>query len=103
MATRQLTELEALTLLGVEELTGLRLEPYGRVLWSWLDKRYPDGYSRAGVYLCLSRLAKFGMLKVMDGAPKKEPGGRGRLLYKLTPKGNRMLNRHRNMMSGLWN
>jgi hypothetical protein len=102
MATRQLTELEALTLLGVEELTEWKLEPYGRVLWSWLADQYPDSYSRAGVYLCLSRLTKLGMLKVTDGPPKKEPGGRGRLLYRLTPKGDRALNHHRDMMSGLW-
>lgn len=98
----QLTEVESLTLLGVEYLTSIRQEAHGSAIWYWLDDEVPELVSRPGIYHCLLRLYNRGLLEWLEGPPTKQPGGRRRSLYKLTVDGKLTLARHRSVMQQLW-
>jgi len=94
-----LTRTEEIILLAVFELQS---NAYGVTIKDHAEKITGTKFSIGAIYIPLDRLAARGFLKVSEGEPTAERGGKRKRFYKLTAKGTTALKDLQKLNAKLW-
>ena len=97
--SRQLSKPEEIILLSIWRLGS---EAYGVSILRHVNQMTGREWSIGAIYAPLHRLQKKGLVRTERGEPLPERGGRSRVYYELTPKGNKALVEAQQMYESLW-
>lgn len=96
---RLISRIEEIILLSIWRLQD---EAYGIAILDEVVKATGKTWLTGSIYASLSRLLKHGLVESIEGEPTAERGGRRKIYYKLTPKGQKALMAIRRVNSILW-
>lgn len=96
---RLISRIEEIILLCVWRLQN---DAYGITILEEVVKATGKTWLTGSIYASLSRLLKHGLVESIEGEPTSERGGRRKIFYKLTPKGQKALMAVRHINSMIW-
>jgi PadR family transcriptional regulator PadR len=96
---RLISRIEEIVLLSIWRLQD---DAYGITILDEVVKATGKTWLTGSIYASLSRLLKHGLVESIEGEPTAERGGRRKIYYKLTPKGQKALVAIRRVNSILW-
>jgi PadR family transcriptional regulator PadR len=96
---RLISRIEEIVLLSIWRLQD---DVYGITILDEVVKATGKTWLTGSIYASLSRLLKHGLVESIEGEPTAERGGRRKIYYKLTPKGQKALVAIRRVNSILW-
>ena len=96
---RLISRIEEIILLSIWRLQD---DAYGITILDEVVKATGKTWLTGSIYASLSRLLKHGLVESIEGEPTAERGGRRKIYYKLTPKGQKALVAIRRVNSILW-
>jgi len=94
-----LTKSEEILLLAIWKLGE---EAYGVPIKEYVSKVTNRIWSFGALYVSLDKLAKKGYVEKVKGDPTPERGGRHKIFYHLTPRGEKALQAARELNKALW-
>lgn len=96
---RLISRIEEIILLSIWRLQD---DAYGISILEEVVKATGKTWLTGSIYASLSRLLKHDLVESIEGEPTAERGGRRKIFYRLTPKGQRALIAIRRVNSVLW-
>ncbi len=96
---RLLTRAEEYVLLAVLKLGD---EAYSLPILDFIQKVTQKEWALGGIYIPLYRLEEKGYLSSELGSPTKERGGKRKRYYRVTSKGKKALNDHKQIQRAMW-
>ncbi|MGD9347681.1 MAG: PadR family transcriptional regulator [Candidatus Aminicenantes bacterium] len=96
---RLISRIEEIILLSIWRLQD---DAYGITILDEVANATGKTWLTGSIYASLSRLLKHGLVESIEGEPTAERGGRRKIYYKLTPKGQKSLMAVRRVNSILW-
>lgn len=98
---RLLSRKEEMLLLAIWKLQG-KDHAYGVKIREYIEKTAGIKWRFGAIYSPLGRLVNMGFVESYESIPLPEPGGRRKILYRLTKEGQMELLKIREMNRALW-
>ena len=96
---RLISRLEEIILLSIWRLQG---NAYGITILDEVARATGKAWLTGSIYASLGRLLKRKLIQSYEGKPTPERGGRRKVLYRLTPQGQKALIEVRKVNSVIW-
>ena len=94
-----ITRLEEIILMAIWRLKD---DAYGVTINKEVSRKAGKKYSMGALYFTLDQLFKKGYVEKSVGGSTPERGGRSKIFYKLTPRGEKALQTARELQESLW-
>lgn len=94
-----LSRIEELVLVSIWRLQD---QAYGLSILEIMTKSTGNTWLTGSVYSSLAGLLKQGLVETIEGDPTPERGGRRKIFYSVTPKGQRALHQLQKIHSTIW-
>jgi len=94
-----LSRIEELVLVSVWRLQD---QAYGLSILETMTRSTGNTWLTGSVYSSLASLLKQGLVEAIEGDPTPERGGRRKIFYSVTPKGQRALQQLQKIHANLW-
>ena len=94
-----ITRIEELVLVSIWRL---QEQAYGLVILEEMTRATGKTWMTGSIYASLANLLKQGLVEAIEGDPTPERGGRRKIFYSVTPKGQRALQQLQKIHANLW-